>query len=109
MGSDKHGQLGLGEGGNVLKPTLVAFLSDKFVVGVAAHGHFSIALTRDGRLYSFGENTFGQLGLGSTENQERPQLISALMDRKAVAVACGLFHTLILTGAPCYSNNACPC
>ena len=41
-------------------------------VAVCAQGHHSIAMKRDGSIWTWGLNWFGQLGLGSTENQALP-------------------------------------
>lgn len=41
---------------------------------VAGPGH-SIVVTQNGSVYSFGSNSFGQLGNGTTENQIVPHLI----------------------------------
>jgi alpha-tubulin suppressor-like RCC1 family protein len=41
---------------------------------VAGPGH-SIAVTAKGDVYSFGDNSLGQLGLGNTETQFKPCLI----------------------------------
>jgi alpha-tubulin suppressor-like RCC1 family protein len=49
-------------------------------------------------VYSFGLNNRGQLGLGNTNNQTTPQLISTLNNKKIKNVVCGVEHTIIITG-----------
>jgi alpha-tubulin suppressor-like RCC1 family protein len=46
-----------------------------------------------GIVAAFGQNIFGQLGLGDDQNRNRPTLISNI---KAQAVFCGGFHTMIM-------------
>lgn len=43
-----------------------------FSMGVS----FSLAVTYNGDLYSFGDNRFGQLGIGTTISQRQPKLLS---------------------------------
>jgi alpha-tubulin suppressor-like RCC1 family protein len=49
-------------------------------------------------VYSFGDNSYGQLGLGNTDEQSTPQLISSLQNEKIKNVVCGAHHTIITTG-----------
>lgn len=43
-------------------------------MAIAGPGH-SIAVTSKGAVYSFGSNSSGQLGHGTTEEESRPRLI----------------------------------
>ena len=72
-GSGECDQLGLGEG--VLerkKPTLLKVLSDKKVVSVAVGSLHNLALTSDGRVFSWGCNDDGALGRAGQENIPLP-------------------------------------
>lgn len=69
-GANNFGQVG--DGTNFDRPSPVD-LSSQFAsqgpvnfIGVAAGDDFSLALTDDGRLFSWGSNSWGQLGLGLT-------------------------------------------
>ena len=73
--------------------------------GVAAS---AFAITETGKLYAWGDNGVGQLGLGNTTNQTTPQEVtnvsgSALLGKKVTHVACNygsgdsVAHTYILT------------
>ncbi|CAB3388426.1 Hypothetical predicted protein [Cloeon dipterum] len=56
------------------------------------------AISRSGSVFSWGENKYGQLGLGTTEHTKVPTKISgSLKEKKVVQVACGGLHTLALT------------
>jgi alpha-tubulin suppressor-like RCC1 family protein len=48
-------------------------------------------------VYSFGYNTFGQLGLGNTINPSTPQLISSLENEKIKNFVCGSSHAIFCT------------
>ncbi len=74
------------------------------VVQLAAGDGASLALTRDGRLYSFGKNLYGELGrtLGSGSEAANPtparvSLPGAASGERIVEVAAGGAHGLALT------------
>jgi alpha-tubulin suppressor-like RCC1 family protein len=66
FGLNNYGQLGLGEKAprSVATPTRVPHVRRRGVVGVACGGYHTSFWTNDGRMYSFGLNTHGQLGVG---------------------------------------------
>ncbi|XP_073989605.1 uncharacterized protein isoform X1 [Rhodnius prolixus] len=51
----------------------------------------------NGRAFSFGRNSWGELGLSHRMAVGKPNCIKSLKPRKSVNVACGRAHTLILT------------
>ncbi|XP_065771288.1 X-linked retinitis pigmentosa GTPase regulator isoform X1 [Muntiacus reevesi] len=55
-------------------------------------------ITGNNKLFMFGSNNWGQLGLGSKATVNKPTCIKALKPEKVKFVACGRNHTLILTG-----------
>ena len=62
-GNNEYGQLGIDNGGSSLSaPTLVEALASKNIVALAAGQRFSLALSDDGDVYSFGYNNKLQLG-----------------------------------------------
>lgn len=64
-------------------------------------GPHVVAMTTDGKLYSWGHDGYGQLGLGifmTTSQGTVPRLIRGDLERlKVTQVACGGHHTLVLT------------
>jgi len=50
-------------------------------------------------LYVWGSNCEGQLGLG--EEQEAWQPVRLKLDEKIISVACGYYHTALVTGIIC--------
>jgi len=59
--------------------------------------YFAMAITEDGKLYAWGLNQKGQLGMGDERSRNTPTLVKALQDHNVVAVAAGRQHCLILT------------
>lgn len=64
------------------------------VLTVAAGSFHSLALTEDGKVWSWGLNDHGQLGDGTTESRGTPAQVLNLTD--VVAIAAGSRHSLAL-------------
>jgi alpha-tubulin suppressor-like RCC1 family protein len=67
-------------------------LSDVFIISVAAGDRFTLALSRDGNVYSFGSNSHQQLGINDEDTIMGPTRINDLNDIKCVAA--GANHSL---------------
>ena len=61
-GYGKEGELGHGNSEEYKLPKLVEGLKEKKLIKIGAGNGFTIALTDEGALYSWGANQFGQLG-----------------------------------------------
>jgi alpha-tubulin suppressor-like RCC1 family protein len=108
-GNNNSGELGLGTSGSgkdKSTPTLISGLSN--VIEISAGHYHSLFLTRDGHVYSCGNNWYGQLGLNSTESQkETPTLIRTYQysdfetinytDIKIIKIFAGGNYSLFLT------------
>jgi alpha-tubulin suppressor-like RCC1 family protein len=66
------------------------------VAAIAAGGHESLALTSTGAVYAWGDDTYGQLGSGTTTTSGTPAQVAGLSG--VTAIAAGGSHTLALTG-----------
>lgn len=90
-GSDQGSQAGV--------PLLLEALQHVTVeqVAVNAAGRHALAVTADGRLFSWGEGGDGQLGLGTRCSESRPRLIDALLGQRVTAAACGSAHSACVT------------
>jgi alpha-tubulin suppressor-like RCC1 family protein len=71
-------------------PVAVSGLSE--VVAIAAGGGSSLALKKDGTVMAWGEDTWGQLGNGTTANSAVPVAVSGL--KGVIAIAAGAEHSL---------------
>jgi len=104
-GADSSGQLGNNNTTDSWIPVLVTqsgVLSGKTVVSIAACYNFSLALSSDGTVAAWGDNSNGQLGNNSTNNSSVPVLvnttsgISALYGKTVTSVTAGQYHSLAL-------------
>lgn len=74
-GEGAYGALGCGD---LLSSGMLRKVPDLFSVGVvqiACGEHNTMALSIDGRLFSWGRGKYGQLGLGDTNNAQTPRLV----------------------------------
>ena len=94
---------GLGNNSTANSPVPVAVtgaLAGKTVTAIAAGSYHSLALTSDGTVYSWGQNTYGQLGNNSTTQSNVPVAVTstgALAGKTVTAIAAGYSHSLALT------------
>jgi alpha-tubulin suppressor-like RCC1 family protein len=93
-GSDASGQLGnAGSNTNQVNPALLTTLEN--VIAMAAGESHSIALTSDGKAYTWGSDSAGQLGDGGANtNRGSPPPAPVASNRIFVAVAAGKTHSL---------------
>jgi alpha-tubulin suppressor-like RCC1 family protein len=98
-GDNGGGELGDGTRLDRTVPVRVAFPSTvTTVVAVSGGGFHSLAITDDG-VYAWGNNTFGQLGDGTTTDSVQPTKV--IFQRKAApttvtAIAAGFWHSLAI-------------
>ncbi|XP_050303138.1 E3 ubiquitin-protein ligase HERC2 [Anthonomus grandis grandis] len=100
-GEGTNGRLGLGHSLNVPHPRPVPFLSQYVVKKVAVHsgGKHAMALTLDGKVFSWGEGEDGKLGHGNRLNLDKPKLIESLKSKKIRDIACGSSHSAAITSS----------
>jgi alpha-tubulin suppressor-like RCC1 family protein len=57
-----------------------------------------MARTFHGKIYSFGMNFLGHLGVGKKDNDfHKPELVIYLNEMKIIDMCCGYSHSLVLT------------
>ncbi|KAH6922123.1 hypothetical protein HPB50_009663 [Hyalomma asiaticum] len=96
-GSSRYGQLGLGNLQRTWVPHLVETLAGREVVKVAAGLYHSLAVTKDGSLFTWGWGVHGQLGHGSCDDERQPRVVASLADHKVVDAYGGCGHSVALT------------
>lgn len=78
----------------------VAFFSRSIVTYVAAGFSFSMAITEGERVYAWGNNSYGQCGLGVDPKKyqriPQPREITWLADKEILQVACGSYFALAM-------------
>lgn len=105
-GRGEHGRLGFGDDkSSKMVPQRVQLLVGEEIVQISCGGTHSVALTRDGHMYSFGRGDHGRLGYGrkvtTGHAAEVPINIPPPKDTDegrwcATLVACGGRHTLAI-------------
>ncbi|ETV97749.1 hypothetical protein, variant 4 [Aphanomyces invadans] len=97
FGKNDFGQLGVDVRGVRATPVAVGDFDSDIVVQVACGYYHSVALTQSGKVFTFGRNDYGQLGLGHNHTVSTPSLVAYLTAFTIVDVACGCYHTLTLS------------
>ncbi|GAV60665.1 RCC1 domain-containing protein/FYVE domain-containing protein/BRX domain-containing protein/BRX_N domain-containing protein [Cephalotus follicularis] len=63
------------------------------VLSIACGTWHSALVTSNGKLFTFGDGTFGVLGHGDRESVAHPKEVQFLSGLKTIKVACGVWHT----------------
>ena len=63
-------------------------------VKICTGNGYAIALTSDGSVYAWGDNKYGQLGLGTTRKSKTPKKVKALSN--IIDIACDIDHSMAL-------------
>ncbi|WP_224367814.1 RCC1 domain-containing protein [Hyalangium versicolor] len=97
-GQNTYGQLGNGTTATA-QSTPVAVALSGAVKSISTGGSISLAIDSTGAAWSWGQNTFGQLGDGTQNQRTSPVRVQGLSD--ALAVSAGPFHALaVRPGCP---------
>ncbi len=97
FGNNKYGLLGLGHNNAIPEPLEINELSGKQIANIFYGYNFVIALSKSGQSYSWGDNTYGQLGNGTQTADNIPKIINGLSGEYIVDISCGNCHSLVLT------------
>ncbi|KAM9310117.1 inhibitor of Bruton tyrosine kinase [Pholidichthys leucotaenia] len=105
-GHGQGGRLGHGDEQTYLVPRMVEGLMSHHCSQVAAAKDHTVVLTEEGYVYTFGLNTFHQLGLSPPPDSAHvpKQVVSkTLKGRTVTGVAAGSFHTVLWTREAIYT------
>lgn len=97
FGNGRRGELGIGGTGGRLLPTLVTMPSESPVSLVTVGRYHTASVDANGELFTWGNNSHGQLGLGNKASRLTPTLATC-EDKRVVTASCGAKHTLAVTG-----------
>jgi alpha-tubulin suppressor-like RCC1 family protein len=101
-GQGVHGELGNRQSADSSSPVFVDLsgsLSEKSVIAVEAAQRFSLALTSDGTLFSWGYNELGNLGDSTNVIRDAPVPVignGVLQNKLAVEISTGADHSIVL-------------
>ncbi|XP_078385990.1 putative E3 ubiquitin-protein ligase HERC4 [Cetorhinus maximus] len=83
---------------SIMKPQLLKSLSETNIIQVACGNHHSLALSKGGKLFAWGQNTYGQLGLGTKGGSEdSPQCVTSLTGMPVAQITAGGEHSFALS------------
>ncbi len=95
---NESGKLGHGSKnfGTTVRPTRVSGLFTGRIIVKTAIGqsHMSV-MTDENKFYSWGSNTFGQLGLPTTHNVLSPTEVVPMCETRIRDFGCGDWHTIV--------------
>ncbi|KAF4039190.1 Regulator of chromosome condensation (RCC1) repeat [Phytophthora infestans] len=94
LGND--GRLGHGDHESRLVPTLINLLKDIAVASIASGGSHSGVVVANGDVFTWGNGSLGQLGLGKTRSRSVPTRVRALQDEGVTQLSCGEWHSMAL-------------
>jgi hypothetical protein len=80
FGKGCYGRLGHGNENDLSTPTLVSTLIDVPIMKVSCGYAYTFALTREGKLFSWGAGGNGRLGLGNDTNTFLPMMVRSMKD-----------------------------
>jgi alpha-tubulin suppressor-like RCC1 family protein len=107
FGDNNYGQLGLGHYQNKFRPTKIpsqAFGWHNFKIkAIAAGAHHTVALDFNNKIWAFGSNDYGELGLNDTSERVTPTKISSedLGLKKVKSIFAGQGRTMAID----FNNN----
>jgi RCC1 and BTB domain-containing protein len=98
FGENSENQLGFGHNKVVIETQIVEELCDQQIIDFANSSCHCIARNSSGKVYCWGRNYSGELGIGSQdERNHKPILNQYLNNESVIDVSCGVENSLVLT------------
>lgn len=97
FGGNSKGQLGNANLASDSNPYLIPQLRHRPIIAISCGENFTMCLTSGGSVYSWGDNSAGQLGVGDTTHRLRPELIRSLKTTHIIKISTGRAHSCCLT------------
>ncbi|CAD6249918.1 unnamed protein product [Miscanthus lutarioriparius] len=96
IGSKEHGQLGNPRSDNSSICMVEGPLKTEFVKDISCGSSHVAVLTMNGKVFTWGKGTEGQLGLGDYVDRSSPTLVEALEDKQVDSIACSSNFTAVI-------------
>ncbi len=98
MGSNKHGQLGIGEPIEFKNsPVLIEGIpGNRRVNQITCGGNQTLAVLENGEVYAWGQGAFGATGLSKLQDCFKPEKITFNAEQKITKVSAGLNHSAFI-------------
>jgi alpha-tubulin suppressor-like RCC1 family protein len=113
-GCNINGQIGIAsEELFQIKPIILNSFDDEKIVEISCGFHHSMALAKSGIVFSWGYNSWGQLGIGNILNSNKPEQIKFDKNDEQIfikSISCGRRHSLLLSSKGIIyacGNNEC--
>eukprot|EP01117_Protostelium_nocturnum_P020707 TRINITY_DN9462_c0_g1_i1.p1 TRINITY_DN9462_c0_g1~~TRINITY_DN9462_c0_g1_i1.p1 ORF type:complete len:419 (-),score=71.20 TRINITY_DN9462_c0_g1_i1:47-1303(-) len=97
FGCGSLGRLGHGDNSHLTLPKPVSLMRGKRIIQVVAGNWFTLALSDNGSVFSWGSNRSSQIGHGKASTQLFPRHIPALYNIFITKITAGKNHTLFHT------------
>jgi alpha-tubulin suppressor-like RCC1 family protein len=105
FGSNEMGCLGLGDTKQRNTPTQINFFENLEIKNIFGGLQFTLVLLsnkliilENGKLFGFGSNVDGQLGLGDIQYYENPTELIFFQNMNIKEIYCGAKHTFVVLG-----------
>ncbi|XP_052792637.1 probable E3 ubiquitin-protein ligase HERC1 isoform X2 [Mya arenaria] len=99
-GKGSYGRLGLGDSTNQPSPKKLTFPKDRPIKAISSSkgsdGH-TLALSRNGEVFSWGDGDYGKLGHGNNSTQKIPKQIAGLSGIMVKQISAGFRHSAAVT------------
>lgn len=96
-GAGTRGKLGLGHTNNARSPLLVHALSTESITKVALGVNHTLCLTIGGKVYAWGDATWGNTGMVTEADCLEPTEIKNLSNKDITSVVAGHYHSFAVT------------
>ncbi|GJN01947.1 hypothetical protein PR202_ga19252 [Eleusine coracana subsp. coracana] len=93
IGNSTYGQLGNPQTDGKYVCSVQGLLKTEIVRQISSGSSHVVVLTANGKVFTWGKGTEGQLGLGDYNNRSSPTLVEALEGRHVESISCGYNFT----------------
>lgn len=105
-GTHNFGLLGHGSEVSHCIPKVIGQLDGMHVSSISCGPWHTAVVTSSGKLFTFGDGTFGALGHGDCRSAKMPREVEALKGLRTVQAACGVWHSAAIVELPVNSPDS---